>query len=113
MSVGRTLAEYLATHRRRELLWFGVVGGFGLFVLPLLIYAAGSRTLGPYEGGGLLTFLGVLYGDFVRLHPAAWALMLGPYALFMGLRLITRPLRSRISRATEAAGEAVPARPEA
>ena len=42
---------------RRELriaaLWFG----FGLVVMPFLIYLAGVLTLEPYEGG-LLAFLG-------------------------------------------------------
>jgi hypothetical protein len=66
--------------------------GFGLFLMPFLIYLAGALTLGGYEHG-LTGFLGNLYYDFLRLRPAAWALLLGPYALFWALRLITRPLR--------------------
>jgi hypothetical protein len=79
---------------RRELLYLAVIGGFGVLILPFLIYLAGAATLGPYEGG-LPSFLGKLYGDFVRLSPAAAALLLGPYLLFQGLRLLTRPLRRR------------------
>lgn len=85
---------------RRELIYFAIVGGGGLLVLPLGVYLAGSVTLGPYDGG-LPRFLAKLYGDLVRLSPAALALLLGPYLLFQALRLLTRPLRHR----------AVPARP--
>jgi hypothetical protein len=77
---------------RRELAIFAVVGGFGLVVLPFLVYFAGAATLGPYEGG-LGTFLGKLYGDLIRLTPSALGLLLGPYVLFQGARLLTRPLR--------------------
>jgi hypothetical protein len=79
---------------RRELVYFGIVGGFGIVVLPLLVYLAGAATLGPYEGG-LLRFLGKLYGDFLTLSPAAATLLLGPYLLFQAVRLLTRPLRHR------------------
>lgn len=77
---------------RRELLIFAVLGGFGLVALPFLVYFAGAATLGPYEGG-LLTFLGKLYGDLIRLTPSALGLLLGPYILFQAARLLTRPLR--------------------
>jgi len=77
---------------RRELVLFAVVGGFGLVVLPFLVYFAGAATLGPYEGG-LLPFLAKLYGDLIRLSPSALGLLLGPYALIQGIRLLTRPLR--------------------
>jgi hypothetical protein len=85
---------------RRELLYLAVIGGFGVLILPFLVYLAGAATLGPYEGG-LPSFLGKLYGDFVRLSPAAAALLLGPYLLFQGLRLLTRPLRRRRDRAAD------------
>ena len=79
---------------RRELLYFGVAAGLGVVLLPFAVYFAGALTLGPYEGG-LLRFLGKLYGDFIRLTPAAIALLLGPYALFQAVRLLTRPFRYR------------------
>jgi hypothetical protein len=75
-----------------ELRYALAFGGFGLLVMPFLIYFAGALTLGGYERG-LTGFLGNLYSDFLRLRPAAWALLLGPYALFWALRLVTRPLR--------------------
>jgi hypothetical protein len=77
---------------RRELriaaLWFG----FGLLVMPFLIYLAGVLTLGPYEGG-LLSFLGSLLVAFFTATPTAWLLVAGPYLLFTAVRFLTRPLR--------------------
>lgn len=77
---------------RRELriaaLWFG----FGLLVMPFLIYLAGVLTLEPYEGG-LLAFLASLLAAFFTLKLSAWLLIFGPYLLFTALRLLTRPLR--------------------
>jgi hypothetical protein len=78
---------------QRELRYLGLIAGFGLIVLPFLVYLAGVTTLGPYDGG-LAAFLGSLYGSLLRLEPGAWVLLLaGPYALFWVLRLLTRPLR--------------------
>jgi hypothetical protein len=79
---------------RRELIFLGAFGGFGIVLLPFAVYLAGAATLGPYEGG-LLSFLGKLYGDFVTLSPAALVLLFGPYLLFQAVRLLTRPLRRR------------------
>jgi len=77
---------------RRELLILAVVGGFGVVLLPFLVYFAGAATLGPYEGG-LGTFLVKLYGDLVRLRPSALGLLFGPYVMFQAARFLTRPLR--------------------
>lgn len=82
----------------RELRFFLLLGGAGIVLLPFLVYFVGTLTLGPYEGG-LGSFLAKLYGDFVRLVPSAWALLLGPYVLFWAVRLLTRPLRRRTATA--------------
>ncbi len=79
---------------RRELTYFGIGAGLGIVLLPFLVYLAGALTLGPYEGG-LLSFLKKIYGDLVTLTPAALALTLGPYVLFVAVRLLTRPFRYR------------------
>ena len=79
---------------RREARYFAILGGFGVLLLPLAVYLAGATTLGPYEGG-LLSFLGKLYLDFITATPAALLLLLGPYLLFQTLRRLTRPLRHR------------------
>ena len=77
---------------RRELGFFALLFGFGLLVMPFLIYLAGVLTLGPYEGG-LLAFLGSLMGAVFTAKPSAWLLVIGPYLLFTGVRLLTRPFR--------------------
>lgn len=79
---------------RRELGWFALFLGFGLLVMPFLIYLAGVLTLGPYEGG-LLAFLGSLMRSVSTAAPSAWLLVTGPYLLFTAVRLLTRPLRRR------------------
>ena len=77
---------------RRELRIAGLLVGFGVVVMPFLIYFAGVLTLGPYEGG-LLAFLGALLGAFFTLTPTAWLLVAGPWLLFTAVRFLTRPLR--------------------
>lgn len=77
---------------QRELRILGLWLGFGLLVMPFLIYLAGVLTLGPYEGG-LLAFLGSLFVAFFTATPSAWLLVAGPYLLFTAVRLLTRPLR--------------------
>lgn len=77
---------------RREFRFAAWLGGFGLLVMPFLIYLAGVLTLGPYEGG-LLAFLASLYVAFFTATPTAWLLVAGPYLLFAAIRFLTRPLR--------------------
>ena len=79
---------------QRELRYFLMLAGFGLVVMPFLIYLAGVLTLGPYDGG-LPAFLKSLYEAFITLQPSAWLLLLAPYPLFWALRLLTRPFRRR------------------
>ncbi len=81
---------------QRELRYFLMLAGFGLVVMPFLIYLAGVLTLGPYDGG-LPAFLKSLYGALTTLQPSAWLLLLAPYPLFWALRLLTRPFRRRHS----------------
>lgn len=62
--------------------------GFGLLVLPALIYLVGTLLLGAYGGG---EHLGSFYGDYFRdlvSTPQTWALVLGPYLLVQLARLI-------------------------
>jgi hypothetical protein len=83
-----------ARRAARELLTGVLLIGFGVGLLPLLVYAAGAATLGPYDGG-LGQFLPHFYGDLAGLSPGALALVLGPYVVFVGVRFLTRPLRRR------------------
>ena len=97
MPGSRLIAKYLnrlSPFWRRELGFFALLFGFGLLVMPFLIYLAGVLTLGPYEGG-LLAFLGSLMGAVVTAMPSAWLLVIGPYLMFTVIRFLTRPFRRR------------------
>jgi hypothetical protein len=90
----RTWYAGLSPGWRREIRIGALWLGFGLLVMPFLIYLAGVLTLGPYEGG-LLAFLGSLFVAFFTATTSAWLLVFGPYLLFTAIRLLTRPLRRR------------------
>jgi hypothetical protein len=79
-------APLVSTHGRRELTILVVLLAFGLFIVPLLIWAVGRGVLGPYADGGPFTLLvdffnGLRTGAFVY-----WAVALGPYVMVMVLR---------------------------
>ena len=72
---------------RRELLIGGLCLAVGGLVMPVLIYIAGSLTLGPYgSNAGFGTFLGDFYGGLFGSSAPVWAIVLGPYVLFSLLR---------------------------
>jgi hypothetical protein len=62
--------------------------GFGL--MPLLIFLAGSASLGKYEGASIHAMYASLFQGFKSGSSAAWIVLLGPYGLYLlfkGLRL--------------------------
>jgi hypothetical protein len=62
--------------------------GFGL--MPLLIFLAGSASLGRYEGASAGAIYASLFQGFKSGSSAAWIVLLGPYGLYLlfrGLRL--------------------------
>ncbi len=61
---------------------------FGAAVLPLLVYATGVKTLGPYSGGGPASFFANFVTDLAHLRPAAWILLAAPAALVLVWRLL-------------------------
>jgi hypothetical protein len=78
---------------RREALLLAVFGGFGLLVLPALVYLVGQFLLGEYRpGAGMGTFYADLYGHLGAASPWAWLLVLGPYLAIQLLRLLWLPL---------------------
>ncbi len=89
----------LPTRLRRELILFGVLLLFGLLGVPLLIWVAGNRWLGPYtheqnpHAGPLALlqdyFVGLLHGSAVF-----WAVALGPAALLLLGRLLIALVRA-------------------
>lgn len=88
---------------RRELLLFGGALGFGLLVVPLLIWIVGHWTLGPYTHGdsGPGYGPGTLFADYFsglfRGNSGYWTVALGPIALLGALRL-WRVLMRRLPR---------------
>jgi hypothetical protein len=84
---------------RRELIIYGVALLCGLLVMPLLIWFAGNRVLGPYtHGQNLHAGPFTLLGDFLLglLHGSAvfWAVALGPAVLLLLLRVMIRLIRA-------------------
>ncbi|HUL18960.1 MAG TPA: hypothetical protein VLV29_06795 [Steroidobacteraceae bacterium] len=85
---------------RRELLGLALALLAGVLLMPLLIWMAGNRVLGPYTHGqdlhagpfALLQdfFIGLLHGSAVF-----WAVALGPAVFILLLRLFVRGLRGR------------------
>ncbi len=67
----------------------------GALVLPAAVYLVGNRTLGAYGGDGPSAFAATLYGDLLRLRPAALVLTLAPLVTLYILRFLLRPLRGR------------------
>lgn len=84
---------------RRELLLFACLAGFGLLVLPALVYAVGVFLLGEYRPGATV---GSFYADFYAelVVPALWAwlLVLGPWLGIQWLRLLWLPFRALLRR---------------
>ena len=76
---------------RFELIFASACVGFGLLVLPALIYWMGAMMLGPYgEEAGLGTFYLDFFRDLAEPTARAWTLLLGPLATLSVLRLIFR-----------------------
>jgi len=87
------------TRLQRELILFGAALAFGVLLVPLLIWVAGNRVLGPYtHGQNPHAGPGALLGDFLGAlaHGSAvfWAVALGPAGLILLLRLFVRGLRA-------------------
>jgi hypothetical protein len=76
---------------QRELVVAGLALAAGLLVMPLLIWTAGNRFLGPYtHGEDLKAGRWALFADYVAglAHGSAvfWVVALGPLALLLLIR---------------------------
>lgn len=85
--------EHLKKHPclRRELLIGGGALLTGAVLMPVLIYIAGTLTLGPYgPNAGFGTFLKDFYSGLLQgsapIRVPAWIVVVGPYVLFALLR---------------------------
>jgi hypothetical protein len=82
----------------RELLLLAAALLCGLIIMPLLIWVAGNRVLGPYTHGqnlhaGPLALLGDFFVGLAHGSAIFWVVALGPLALLVLLRLFIRLLR--------------------
>lgn len=87
------------TPLQRELIVYGAALLVGVLVMPLLIWVAGNRVLGPYtHGQNLHAGPGALLADFFTglAHGSAvfWAVALGPAVLIGLVRLFVRGFRA-------------------
>jgi hypothetical protein len=81
-------------HRRRTTPWLLVALGFGVLVLPWLVYLTGVIVLGKYASGGAVTFFADYLRDLLSLRAGAWMLALGPPAIvafWLGVRSLRAP----------------------
>jgi hypothetical protein len=76
-----------------------VIGGsallVGLVLAPLLIFAMGHATLGPYAHGGAARLLADYFASLSHGAPVFWAVALGPYVMTLLVRLIYFMARRR------------------
>ena len=92
-TLARAQAFTLENRGRRMLTLFGAALALGLFVVPLLIWLAGHRALGPYTHGDNPRALGplALYADYFSglAHGwlGYWTVALGPAVLLFLARL--------------------------
>lgn len=79
-----------ASHLKRELLFAALGLVLGFVLLPFLIYLIGQLIIGPYSGGtqGFGSFYGDLVRDLALPKPNSWFIVVGPYLMLLGLRLI-------------------------
>lgn len=83
---------------RRELLVLAVALAAGVFVVPPLLWAVGSRALGPYAGGGIGAFLASFYRGLAAGTFGFWMVALGPYLLTLVARALLGLARAAPSR---------------
>ena len=86
---------------KREALAALALVGFGLGVLPGLVYLVGQEILGDYEGtDGLATLYGAIVSSLLRGQLFAWILVLSPYVVILLFRLLVAVRRTRPGRRT-------------
>jgi hypothetical protein len=88
----------LSPRLRRELIVFGALLLFGLIGVPLLIWTAGNRWLGPYTHGqnphaGPFALLQDFGQSLLHGSGVFWVVALGPAALVLLVRLFIQLVR--------------------
>lgn len=86
--------------RSRRELAIGIVALLaGALLMPLLIWVAGSVTLGPYANGGYFALLRDFLRGLATGSLACWLVLAGPYLVISLLRLLRITLTSIAARA--------------
>jgi hypothetical protein len=89
-----------ARHMRRELLILGIALFCGFVLIPLAIWLAGNRILGPYShgqdtsNGGPMRLLGDFYTGLGHGSVIFWCVVVGPYVILSLARLLYLFIRS-------------------
>jgi hypothetical protein len=85
----------------RELFMLVVALLVGALVVPLLIWSGGQLVLGPYardaaglRTGGPFALLADFFHGLAVGSPGYWIVLLGPYVLYLVLRISRRLLRA-------------------
>jgi len=79
----------------RELMILAASLLFGVFLAPLLIWAAGHLSLGSYAHGSAFRLLADYLKGLSQGSPIFWAVALGPYVMVLLLRFLVSQLRPR------------------
>ena len=80
---------------RRSLSTIAILVALSALVAPVAVYVFGVSLIAPYDGdGGMLGFLGNVYGDALHGRAAAWGLLLSPAALVLTWWAAFRLLRA-------------------
>jgi hypothetical protein len=61
---------------------------FGFGLMPLLIYLAGSWTLGRYEGASATGIYQGIYRGLASGSVACWIVVLGPFGLVLTFKIL-------------------------
>lgn len=76
----------ISVHRELVVLAAGLI--FGLAAAPPLVWAVGSKALGPYAGGGIGSFLAAFYRGLGSGTFGYWMIVLGPYLVALLARAL-------------------------
>jgi hypothetical protein len=84
LMISRILSRFgLSSPWSRELAMAVLALLFGVVLLPALIFYAGATLLGRYEGASLGHLYGTIFTGLGQGSPASWAVLLGPYGLYL------------------------------
>jgi hypothetical protein len=78
----------------RELVWAVIALGLGFGLMPLLIFAAGSMTLGRYEGAAASKLYSSVFAGLSTGSAASWVVVLGPYGLYLLFKVLLNAWRA-------------------